>query len=223
VALPTAVLLDFSGTLFHVETTAEAVRAALGPDYLGAVPALELTGAVPGSAEPADVPAHLAPAWEQRDLSAQAHRAAYRGLALHAGLDEAAADRLYERVTVDPRSWQPYLDTGEVLRRLHEAAVPVALVSNIGWDLRPVLAEHGVSEHLPVLVLSDERGIVKPDREIFRQACAALGVDPSADVVMVGDNRLADGGAVAAGLSYSWVSPSPDRAPDALLRALGLV
>ena len=48
-------------------------------------------------------------------------------------------------------------------------------------------------------VLSGEEGREKPAPELFRTACARLGVDPRR-TLMVGDNPVRDGGAVAAGL-----------------------
>jgi HAD superfamily hydrolase (TIGR01549 family) len=100
--------------------------------------------------------------------------------------------------------------------------VPVALISNIGWDPVPVLRRYAVLDDFDVLVLSDERGVVKPDPKIFRMACAELGVAPAA-CVMIGDNPDADGGAVALGIEFRLVTADADRrAPDALLRATGL-
>jgi HAD superfamily hydrolase (TIGR01509 family) len=82
-----------------------------------------------------------------------------------------------------------------------------------------VIAAYGFTDYLPVLVLSDERGVLKPDRRIFELAVAELGVDP-ARTVMVGDNAEADGAATALGCSFRLVSPTPDRPADALLRAV---
>ena len=48
-------------------------------------------------------------------------------------------------------------------------------------------------------VLSYEVGAVKPSEAIFQAACVALGVDPR-DVLMIGDDPVADAGAVRAGI-----------------------
>lgn len=213
-----AVLFDFSGTLFHIESAAEAVAAALGPDGARFVSDLERFGAINGSGTPAELPEHLVDVWERRDLSHDAHRAAYSGLGRYAGLSCEQADLVYDR-GVTPAAWHPFPDTVEVLRRLYEGAVPVAVVSNIGWDPRPVLAAYGVIEYLPVLVLSDERGVLKPDPSIFRMAIAELDADP-ARTVMVGDNAHADGAATAIGCAFRLVSPQADRSPTALLDAV---
>lgn len=219
--LPAAVLFDFSGTLFHIEDAEPALVAALGPGFAHLAPAMRRWGAINGSSTPTVLPEHLSDVWERRDLSAAAHRAAYSGLAQHAGLTAEQARRLYERGT-DPAAWQPFPDTAAALRGLRSTGVPVALVSNIGWDPRPVLAAHGVAGDLATLVLSDERGVQKPDPEIFRIACAELGVDPR-EALMVGDNAVADGGATRVGARFTLVPARPEeRGPDALLRAVGL-
>ncbi|SHG57161.1 putative hydrolase of the HAD superfamily [Jatrophihabitans endophyticus] len=214
-------LFDFSGTLFFIESADEALRAALGPEFVGWAPRLRDLGAINGSTEPRETPPHLAELWERRDLSAEAHRAAYSGLSRHAGLSEEQAAALYDRGVL-PAAWRPYPDTVRVLRRLRELRIPTALVSNIGWDPRPVLAAHGVADCLDVLVLSDEQGVVKPDPEIFRRACAALAADPT-DCVMVGDSVRADQGCEALGIRFALVSSvAAEREPDALLHAVGI-
>lgn len=222
--LPRAVLFDFSGTLFHIESAEAAVRAAVGADRAPLAPTLARLGAINGSGPPDELPADLRDVWARRDLSHDAHRAAYSGMARRAGLsaDEAAA--LYER-GVSAEAWDVYPDTVAVLRGLRAAGVPVAVVSNIGWDPRPVLARHGVTDLVGVLVLSDERGVLKPAPAIFRLALDELGVpaDRADGVVMVGDNAVNDGGATALGIRFELVPEAPGRRhPRALLDAVGL-
>jgi putative hydrolase of the HAD superfamily len=215
---PDAVLFDFSGTLFHVESAAEALRAALGDHFVALAPELERFGAINGSSTPDELPEHLTDVWARRDLSRDAHRAAYSGLSMHAGLTSEQAHLVYER-GLNPAAWQPFPDTVDVLHGLHELQVPIAVVSNIGWDPRPVFEAYGIAGYLPVLVLSDERGVMKPDPAIFEYACTELGVAPSG-TLMIGDNPHADGGATAIGCRFTLVSSSPHRAPDTLLRAV---
>jgi HAD superfamily hydrolase (TIGR01509 family) len=194
------------------------VRAALGAGQMGRTAELERLGAINGSGQPAALPEHLVPVWADRDLSAASHRAAYSGSALHAGLTDHQARLLYER-GVSPAAWTPYPDTVEVLRRLRAAGVPTAVVSNIGWDPRPVFVRWGVADLFDALVLSYERGVIKPDPRIFELACRELGVAP-ADTLMVGDNPDADGAAAAIGCRFVLVPADPARPPDALLQAI---
>ncbi|MFH9709379.1 HAD family hydrolase [Streptomyces luteogriseus] len=227
----TAVLFDFSGTLFRVESTDSWLRGALAgadvrltePELTAAVSALEAVGALPGGGGPARVPEELADAWLIRDRSAALHRAAYTGLARQVPLpDPALHDALYER-HMTPAAWAPYPDAAEVLRALRERGVPVGVVSNIGWDLRPVFRAHGLDPYVDTYVLSFEHGVQKPDPRLFGIACEALGADPRT-TLMVGDDRRADGGAAALGCGVHFVDhlPTADR-PDGLRPVLDLV
>lgn len=215
-----AVVFDFSGTLFYVETPEQALLAALGAQFVGWADEMRRWGAINGSSTPDELPPELAGVWADRDLSAADHRAAYAGLSRHAGLDPGQSDALYER-GVSPEAWTPFRETVPLLRRLHENGVPVALLSNIGWDPRPVLAMYGAGPYLDAVVLSYERGVQKPDPAIFRVACAELGVEPDG-AVMVGDNPDADGAAAAIGMRFVAVPPDPaDRRGDELAIAVG--
>jgi putative hydrolase of the HAD superfamily len=122
-----------------------------------------------------------------------------------------------------PAAWSPYPDAVEVLGGLRERGIAVGVVSNIGWDLRPVFRAHGLDRFVDTYVLSYEHGFRKPDPRLFRLACTALDVDP-ATVLMVGDDRRADGGAAARGCAVHFVDHLPvDRRPDGLRPVLDLV
>jgi HAD superfamily hydrolase (TIGR01549 family) len=193
-----AVLFDFSHTLFRPETGADWVRHA---------------GAMAGAELDADETARIAAEIERllaaperaesqvgRDRSAEAHRAAI-GSVLEAiettveGLSEA----LYERL-IAPDAWVPYVDSEPVLRALKAGERKVGVVSNIGWDIRESFRHHGLDAFIDSYTLSFEHGVEKPDPELFTAACRALGVDAAA-AVMVGDNPVADGGAVRVGIA----------------------
>ncbi|CAM5460994.1 hydrolase [Streptomyces narbonensis] len=99
----------------------------------------------------------------------------------------------------------------------------MAVVSNIGWDLRPVFRHHGVDGLVDAYVLSYEEGVQKPDAPIFTTACEALGLPPEA-VLMVGDSREADGGAAALGCRVHFVEHLPvGERPDGLAEVLRLL
>ncbi|MER6671664.1 HAD-IA family hydrolase [Streptomyces sp. NPDC000983] len=227
----TAVLFDFSGTLFRIQSAESWLRGALAerdielpePEVSGTARALERMGALPGGADPAWLPEDVASVWGVRDKSPELHRAAYTGLSRHVPLpDEGLHDLLYDR-HMDPDAWRPYPDAAEVLAGLQERGIGVGVVSNIGWDLRPVFREHGLDRYVDVYVLSFEHGVQKPDPRLFRTACAALDADPR-EVLMVGDNRRADGGAAALGCGVHFVDhlPAAER-PDALRPVLDVV
>lgn len=225
------VLFDFSGTLFRIESTVSWLRGTLAARRL-TLPedevarlsaALDRAGALPGGSPTVEVPDALAELWARRDESAELHRAAYTGLARTVELPEPALyDALYERHRT-PEAWRPYDDALEVLRGLRALGVRVGVVSNIGWDLRPVFRAHGLDPYVDVYVLSYELGVPKPDVRLFARACAGLGVAPR-DTLMVGDDRRADGGAAALGCAVHFVDHLPvARRPAGLRPVLGLV
>nr|WP_208635178.1 HAD-IA family hydrolase [Micromonospora chalcea] len=199
-----AVLFDFHGTLAQVEEPLTWVLAAASAcgvelDRIRATSLADrlLTAGRAGGPLPARVPPRLAELWADRDLYPQAHRGAYTGQAetVDTGID-GFADALYERVLV-PEGWVPYPDTAPVLGALRSAGVKVAVVSNIGFDLRPLFAAWDLDGLVDAYALSYEVGRCKPDPGIFLRACGMLGVDPER-TLMVGDTP-ADAGAVAAG------------------------
>jgi HAD superfamily hydrolase (TIGR01509 family) len=224
----TAVLFDFHGTLAQVEEPTEWVAkaaAACGVDLV-AHEAPELAKALvaagrAGGPLPDAVPPHLADVWERRDLAADAHRDAYTGLAasIPCGIDGLPA-ALYERL-LRPDGWRLYADTVPVLRRLRRAGVAVAMVSNIGFDLRPMAAALGIADLVDAYALSCEVGACKPAPEIFRAALDELGVAPR-DALMVGDTP-ADAGAAAIGCRCLILPASPPEAVHGLAAVLGLL
>ncbi|MER6127722.1 HAD-IA family hydrolase [Streptomyces sp. NPDC001795] len=226
------VLFDFSGTLFRIEPTESWLRAVLAeadvtlpePELVRRAEQLETAGALPGGAFPAEpVPDDLAPLWAVRDRSAEEHRAAYTGLSRQVPLpDPGLHDALYAR-HMTPAAWRPYPDTVEVLGELRGRGVAVGVVSNIGWDLRPVFREHHVDQYVDTYVLSYEHRIQKPDTRLFALACDALGIAPQ-DTLMVGDDRRADGGAADLGCAVHFVEHRPvTERPDGLRPVLDLI
>jgi putative hydrolase of the HAD superfamily len=226
------VLFDFSGTLFRVESTESWLRAVLTdaglvlpePESLRVAAALERAGALPGGAFPVEPPTGTeGELWAARDRSAERHRAAYTALSRRVTLpDPALHDALYER-HMTPSAWSPYPDAAEVLAALRERGVAVGVVSNIGWDPRPVFRAHGLDAYVGGYVLSYEHGLQKPDPRLFALACAQLGVE-ARNTLMVGDDRRADGGAAALGCAVHFVDhlPAAER-PDGLRPVLDLV
>ncbi|GGL04034.1 HAD family hydrolase [Mangrovihabitans endophyticus] len=199
-----AVLFDFHGTLAQVEDPVvwvTSAAAACGRHLdRGAATALAdrlVTAGRPGGPLPHRVPPHLAEHWADRDLYEHSHRAAYTGLAETVPCDVAGLpDALYERL-LGPHGWLPYPDTEPTLRTLREAGVAVAVVSNVGFDIRPHFAAWGLDALVDAFVLSYEVGRCKPDPAIFLRACGMVSTDPDR-TLMVGDTA-ADAGAVGAG------------------------
>jgi HAD superfamily hydrolase (TIGR01509 family) len=123
-----------------------------------------------------------------------------------------------------PREWIPYPRAAATLQSLHQHGIAVGIVSNTGWDVRTVFAEHAMAAAVTTFTLSYEAGFVKPDHRIFEAACGSLGLGPE-QVLMVGDDPHADSGAVRAGictLLLPAASPRVDNGIGEVLRLAGL-
>jgi HAD superfamily hydrolase (TIGR01509 family) len=159
-----------------------------------------------------------------RDLSPSRHRKVWTALYTEAGCDRLApglSDALYE-ATVDAASWEAFPDAEPTLRALRERGVRTGVVSDTGFDLRPVLDAVGLSQWLDAVVMSCEVGVCKPDPRVFLTACERLGVQPE-EGLMVGDNPVNDSGAVSAGLCVLLLPPARPSGPRGLGRVLSLV
>ncbi|WP_086821481.1 HAD family hydrolase [Allokutzneria sp. NRRL B-24872] len=206
------VLFDFSGTLFRLEVASGWLDGIMD-DATASELMRKMTA--PVTAE-SDVPEDF----ERRDLDELTHRRVHVEMLVRAGVsDHAEANTVYDRL-LQPESWKPFPDTAEVLRGLRAAGVPVVVLSNIGWDIRTVFQHYGLLDLVDDVVMSYKEGLLKPDPELFRIACARLGMPPE-HVLMVGDSEEADGGAAVLGSAVEIVEPLPtDQRPDALAAAL---
>jgi HAD superfamily hydrolase (TIGR01509 family) len=209
------VLFDFSGTLFRFEpgpgwpsvTADEAARERLTTVLTAPTMSTE------------QLPPGLVDAWERRDLDHDVHRTVYVTMIESTGIELSAdeTEAVYTSLT-DPAAWRPYPDTVTVLRGLRVAGVPVAVVSNIAWDIRTIFRRYGVEDLVEEFVMSYVEGVVKPDPKIFTLACQRLGVAPE-EALMVGDSPENDGGAAAIGSAVAIVEPLPTaERPGALRR-----
>ncbi|WFP17733.1 HAD family hydrolase [Citricoccus muralis] len=121
--------------------------------------------------------------------------------------DEQLWGETYER-NVRAR-WALFEDVAPTLTWLDEHGVPYGAVSNnVEHYQRGKLAEVGLS--WDIVVGTDTAGAPKPDPAPFLEGCRLLNCAPN-DVMMVGDNPIADGqGAREAGLTSVLVErPQP--------------
>lgn len=86
-------------------------------------------------------------------------------------------------------------------------SVPVGVITNGPADAQSEkLQVVGLIDRFDVIITSADAGVLKPDRLIFSQALARLGVE-GASAWHVGDSLVADvGGANAAGLVSVWIN-----------------
>ncbi|RRQ76495.1 hydrolase [Streptomyces griseofuscus] len=134
----TAVLFDFSGTLFRVESTESWLRLP-EPELKEAAETLEAVGALPGGVAPVRVPEELAGLWARRDESAELHRAAYTGMSRRVPLpDPDLHDALYAR-HLPPSAWTPYPDARQVLHTLPDPRLFSVACAALGADPRRTL------------------------------------------------------------------------------------
>jgi HAD superfamily hydrolase (TIGR01493 family) len=156
----------------------------------------------------------------RRDLDHSTHRRVFEEvISREPSVDAELADALYRSL---PEVWNPYEDSLPVLRTLRDLHIPVAVLSNVGFDIRPTLDRTRISELIAGLALSYELGVVKPDPAIFEHALGLIGIAPER-ALMVGDNFGDDGAAAALGVR-TLILPrtrGPVHGLDAVLRLVG--
>jgi putative hydrolase of the HAD superfamily len=137
--------------------------------------------------------------------------------------DEVAAAAVVLGRTRNAWLWRwPITSSVTTLRRLHEAGVPIGVVSNASGQIADVLRRFGVcqvgeGDHTPVLVIVDSHlvGVAKPSPAIFDHALHLFDGVPPERIGYVGDSVTMDvGGARAAGLHPILLDPFDDH-PDA--------
>lgn len=212
-----AVLFDFSGTLFRFEPTTEGLTDRHGAPLAGARQAEIMRRMTAPTGRPEGLPARLAEDWDRRDLDPPLHRELYTAVLEGSGVGNP--DYLYDQL-VSAAAWMPYPDTAAALKVAAGFELPVAVLSNIAWDIRPAFERTGTADYVREFVLSFREGAVKPDPRLFALACERLGVPPH-ETLMIGDSAEADGAAADIGCVVELVDPLPtDQRPRALLDAL---
>jgi len=155
----------------------------------------------------------------ERDLSAARHREVFAAVMARHGDDPTLAHALYD-VMLD--TWVAYEDSIPTLHELRRRGLKLALVSNIGLDVRAVLDRAGMTPLFDAVVLSFEAGAVKPAAAIFERALQAVRTAP-ARALMVGDSPRDDAGAARLGIRTLLLPRTHGRVHglDAVLRLVG--
>lgn len=119
---------------------------------------------------------------------------------------EAGARRAY--YAYSETLWRVMPDAHATLRRLQEAGLRLAIVSNAGDDdnVQRLIDWAGLRGYFDPIVVSAAVGLRKPNPKIFQTVLAAWGLAPG-ECVMVGDTLGADIlGAQLAGLRHVWLT-----------------
>ena len=134
-----------------------------------------------------------------RDKSPEVHRRCW--LALWSELDDelpGAAEALYAFET-SAAGWVPFPDTPSFLGELLAREIPLVVVSDVPFDLRPIFDHYGLRPYVHGFFLSGEHGTVKAEGALFRMALDSVGVAAD-EALMLGDNPSNDGHAVLHGI-----------------------
>ncbi|TCO58027.1 HAD family hydrolase [Actinocrispum wychmicini] len=211
------VLFDFSGTLFRLEPDLTGLVSLAGEPMGGEAQAEVMRRLTAPVGEPGGLPERMRGDWDRRDLDPVLHRQLYTEVLRGSGVGNP--EYLYDGM-LTAAAWLPYPDTVDALKSLADKEIPVAVISNIAWDIRPVFHHTGAAEFVDEFVLSYVEGAIKPDPRLFSVACERIGVAPK-DVLMIGDSKEADGGAARIGCAVAIVDPLPvDQRPTGLLEVL---
>ncbi|RCJ21534.1 HAD family hydrolase [Nostoc sp. ATCC 43529] len=96
----------------------------------------------------------------------------------------------------------------EILKYLHEAGVKLGILSAATSDeVKQFVSHHQLDDYIQLEMGVDE-GPSKPDPVLFLQACQALGVEPSATLMVgdsVGDMQMARDAKAAGCIGITWV------------------
>ena len=213
-----AVLLDWGHTLFDTVGSVEFIvdySAQLGPSMSSEV-AYELWEAARVRSRSA---AELA---KGRDLSSEVHRKCWTDLWVDLEARcPGIGDPLYAFET-GPLGWSPYVDTRGFLEALRDLEIPAVIVSDVPFDLRPILAHYDLEHLIHTFVLSGEHGTIKPQLKLFQIALDAVGVS-AGEALMVGDNHVNDGAAIDVGIRALLLAQVAHGQPRGLSAALQLL
>ncbi len=100
-----------------------------------------------------------------------------------------------------------YEDSLPTLRRLHDAGIRTAVVSNCDHFAGPLVEALGLKDEVDVLVLSFEVGVHKPAPGIYLTALEALGARPE-QAVFIDDQPEYLDGAAALGIDTRYIRRS---------------
>jgi LacI family transcriptional regulator len=115
------------------------------------------------------------------------------------------------RTRLEGKPLEPLPGVRELIARLFELAIPVALASSSDRDdIRRCLDASGLAPYFTVSAAGDEVAAGKPAPDIYQLACRRLGVEP-ADCMAIEDSFHGITAARAAGIRVLWVTRADER------------
>ena len=143
--------------------------------------------------------------YQLRELTfAEQRRARVREFLPHLDLagDGAADEAFRGYLDLYEAGWTPFPDAVPALRRVREAGLLAAILTNGEHAYQQLKLERvGLGDEVDAMFSSDEFPQGKPDPAPFLGACSRLGVSAN-EALMVGDSLVADvDGALGAGLN----------------------
>jgi putative hydrolase of the HAD superfamily len=178
------VLFDLDDTLVDQEGASRAALLDWLPELgLGLDDADELVTAWTAIAEEAYG------RYQRREITfAEQRRVRVREFLGADATDEEADEIFSGYLTRYERAWAAFDDAVPALRRVHDAGLVAAVLTNGDAAHQALKLERvGLAEHLDVVVASDDLPAGKPDPRAYTAACEILGVAPG-DVLMVGND-----------------------------------
>ena len=97
----------------------------------------------------------------------------------------------------------------EIVKALHPHHSLLLITNGLKDVQRPRLKHSGLDSYFKEIVISEEVGAAKPDPRIFDIAFERMGRPPKSEVLIVGDNLMADiGGGNQYGIATCWFNPA---------------
>lgn len=134
---------------------------------------------------------------------------------------EVTAEKARELTELDGRLWTNIRSTARaVLDRVHAAGVPMAILSNAPRSMAHAMRDADWAPLMSEIFVSGEMGLYKPQREIYDQVTARLGVEPE-QISFIDDKPINVFAAKSAGLdAHQWIS---DADTQSWLESLGVL
>jgi putative hydrolase of the HAD superfamily len=102
----------------------------------------------------------------------------------------------------------------EVVSALYPQKHMCMITNGLTSVQKPRIESSGIKSYFSAILISEEIGIAKPDRQIFRLAMDKIGSEKKEEILMIGDNLNSDiRGGLNFGIDTCWYNPSKESNP----------